>query len=122
MDEYTHTETLIKIGEQILAELQLLTSATKAAALLRFQNDFLVTEPQRKMYEAIDGEKDAQEIADIAGVSLRAAQLLIKDLVDNDLVNVTKRSRSKIPCKATDKIATYYAKLDIINIGGSNNG
>lgn len=115
-------DTLILIGEQILAELQLLTSSIKATALVRFQNEFLSTEQQRKVYDAIDGERDSQSIADDTGIALRSIQRLIKDLQEKDLVDFYKRGKSIIPIKSTAKIATYYAKLDITAIGGSKNG
>ena len=117
-----YTDTLILLSEQILAELQLLTSSTKAAALMRFQNDILITEQQRKIYNAIDGEQDSQTLATTTGASLRAVQLLIKELQEKDLIDVTRKSKSNIPMKSTAKIATYYARMDISNTGGNENG
>jgi hypothetical protein len=121
-EENTNTEKLIMLGEQILAELQLLTSSTKAAALTRFQSDILITEQQRKIYKAIDGEQDSQALATTTGASLRAVQLLIKELQEKDLIDVTRKSKSNIPMKSTAKIATYYAKMDITNTGGKEIG
>lgn len=114
-------KSLIALAERILSELELLTSTTKAAALVRFQKDILGTDQKRSIYDAIDGEKDSQALADAAGCSLRTVQLLIKELQEKDLIDVSKRSRSIIPCKAISKIATYYAKLDIVNAGGQDN-
>lgn len=113
---------LVSISRSILSELELLTSATKAVALMRFQNDFLITDLQKRMYTEFDGEKDSQAVSDASGASLRAVQLLIKDLVEKDLISVEKRGRSIIPSKATAKIATYYARQDIIDAGGEING
>lgn len=121
MEQNNDLNVLISLASRILSELELLTSGTKATALNRFQSDFLATEQQRKIYEAIDGEKDSQAIADATGASLRAVQLLIKDLTEKDLINVTKNARSKIPSKATAKLATYYARLDIESVGGKIN-
>jgi len=121
MEQNNDLSVLVSLASRILSELELLTSGTKAAALDRFQSDFLVTEQQRKIYEAIDGERDSQAIADVTGASLRAVQLLIKDLTEKDLIDVTKNARSKIPSKATAKIATYYARLDIESAGGKTN-
>lgn len=121
MEQDNDLNVLVSLASRILSELELLTSGTKAAALDRFQSDFLVTEQQRKIYEAIDGERDSQAIADVTGASLRAVQLLIKDLTEKDLIDVTKNARSKIPSKATAKIATYYARLDIESAGGKTN-
>lgn len=106
---------LISLSRSILSELELLTSTTKAAALVKFQKDFLVTDQQRRIYEAIDGERDYQAIADSTSASLRSVQLLAKSLIENDLVISEKRGRSTILSKATAKIATYYAKQELQN-------
>lgn len=119
MEQTNELSTLIQICRSILSELELLTSATKASSLNRFQNEFLVTDLQRKIYEAIDGERDSQAIADVTGASVRAVQLLIKDLNDKDLISVERKGRSTIPSKETSKIASYYAKVDIMSAGGA---
>ncbi len=121
MEQNNDLSVLVLLASHILSELELLTSGTKAIAINRFQSDFLATEQQRKIYEAIDGERDSQVIADVTGASLRSVQILIKDLTEKDLINVVKNARSKIPNKATAKIATYYARLDIESAGGKIN-
>ncbi len=122
MDQNESLKVLVVLAKRILSELELLTSTTKAAALVRFQNDVLGTELQRKIYDAIDGEKDSHAIAAATGASPRAVQLLIKDLQEKDLIEVSRKSNAYIPSKSVAKIATYYAKLDIMNAGGGNNG
>ena len=82
MESNNDISVLISISRNILSELELLTSSIKASALVRFQNEFLITDLQRKIYSEIDGEKDSQAIADATGASLRAVQLLIKDLTE----------------------------------------
>lgn len=89
---------------------------------MKFQSEILGTDQRRSIYEAIDGEKDSQALADAVGCSARTVQLLIKELQEKDLIDVSKRSKSFIPCKSVSKIATYYARLDIINAGGGVNG
>ena len=121
MEANNDISVLISISRNILSELELLTSSIKASALVRFQNEFLITDLQRKIYSEIDGEKDSQAIADATGASLRAVQLLIKDLTEKDLIDIQKRGRSIIPHKAISKIATYYAQRDILNGGGNLN-
>lgn len=122
MEQNNNLGILILIARDILSEVELLTSATKAAALVRFQSEFLNTEQRRKIYEAIDGDKDSQAIADEANASLRAVQLLIKELTEKDLVDIEKRGRFLIPRKAAAKVATYYARQDIIDAGGMSDG
>lgn len=119
MEQNNDLSVLISISRSILSELELLTSGTKAAALVRFQNDFLITDLQKRIYAEFDGEKDSQAISDAVGSSMRAVQLLIKDLAEKDLITLEKRGRSTIPSKSTAKIATYYAKHDIISVGGN---
>lgn len=101
--------------QEILSELQLLTSKTKANALIKFQKDYLITEQQRKIYQAFDGDKDFQAVASLTGASLRSVQLLAKGLIENDLVDYEKRGRFTILRKSTAKIATYYARQEIEN-------
>ena len=108
---------LISISREILSELQLLTSTIKANALNKFQREYLVTEQQRKIYEAIDGDRDYQAIADATGASLRYVQLLGKGLIEKDLVDYERKGRSIILYKSTAKIATYYARQEIQNGG-----
>jgi hypothetical protein len=42
---------------------------------------------------------------------------LIKELQEKDLIEIEKRGRSIIPCKAISKIATYYAQLKLSQTG-----
>jgi hypothetical protein len=117
-EQSNERDKLVILTERILSELELLTSSIKAQALIRFQSDFLNTNQKRGIYETVDGEKDSQALANANGCSLRAAQLLIKELQDNDLIIIQKQGNANIPAKSTSKIATYYARLDIINAGG----
>lgn len=114
----TMLEEILIACNSILSELQLLTSGTKASALVRFHAEFLNTEQQKKIYEAIDGEKDAKKIAEITGASIRYVQLFVKTLTEKDLIDSEKKANSNIPKKAIAKIATYYAAQDIENYGG----
>ena len=57
MESNNDISVLISISRSILSELELLTSSIKASALVRFQNEFLITDLQRKIYSEIDGEK-----------------------------------------------------------------
>ncbi len=113
-----YSKDILDVCNSILSEIKLLTSETKAAALIRFQTEFLSTEQQQRIYEAIDGTKDSHEIAVATGSSLRYVQLLLKTLTEKDLIDTEKKSHSNIPSKAIGKIATYYAKFDIQSAGG----
>lgn len=122
VDQNSNVDTLINLTERILSELELLTSTTKAEALAKFQTDFLGTEQKRKIYDAIDGEKDSQALSEVVDCSLRSVQAFIKDLQEKDLIDFSKNGKAIIPRKAISKIATYYTHLNIINAGGNENG
>jgi len=114
-------DELLCIGRQILAELQLITVSTKVAALVRFKQEFLTTSQQRLIFDAFDGERSSQDIAEDTGISLRSVQQLIKDLQDQDLIDFRKRGKAVIPIKSFSKVATYFATKDIEN-GGQEHG
>lgn len=118
MEQDYDSAALIEITQCILTELRLLTSMIKASAVKKFYEEFLATDLQRKIYEEFDGEKDAQAIAEESGASLRAAQFLIKELDDKDLIGVEKRGRSIIPNKEVNKIAMYYANEEVAKAFG----
>ena len=120
METDKNVSMLISISRNILSELELLTSSIKASALARFQKEFLLTSMQKKIYAEFDGVKDSETIADVVGSSLRAVQLLIKDLAEKDLIDVQKRGHAIIPYKNYSKIAIYYAHQDILNNGGKS--
>lgn len=54
MEQNNDLSILISISRNILSELELLTSSIKASASVRFQNEFLITDMQRKIYAEID--------------------------------------------------------------------
>ena len=62
------------------------------------------------MFEAIDGKRGSPELADAAGVSDRAAQLFIKELLDLGLVNVVSGTtgRGFIVDRDEDAIVRWY--------------
>jgi len=49
------------------------------------------TNERRKIYALLDGLSSTEEIAQRAGISQRAVQLLVKDLLDAGLVSLEKR-------------------------------
>lgn len=64
----------------------------------------LTTKERIKMFILIDGERSSLDIAEKVGVSNRAAQLFISDLVEQGLVNQRKKGRALIPFKNYEKI------------------
>jgi DNA-binding transcriptional ArsR family regulator len=53
------------------------------------------TSERRKIYALLDGFSTTEEIAQKAGVTQRAVQIMIKDLADAGLISAQKRGRPK---------------------------
>lgn len=106
----TQTEKLL---EAILQELSLLTVATKANALRRFNKEFLISDMRRKAYELFDGTKTLKEISEQIGEKQNSVQIFAQQLVAKDLLVVTKQGNNKLYAKSIVKIAVYYAAQDL---------
>lgn len=110
-------ESLVSSEEEILAvlkaiqdELSLLTLQVKARSLRAFEQEFLTSPERKKMFQAFDGSKTCQQIAEHAGVSERAVQYFVKELEDNNLIDVRYHGRNKIPSRNLTKIALRYTR------------
>lgn len=108
--ETTRLEALL---EMLLQEVSLLTVSTKTAALKRFRKDFLTSDMRRQTYPLFDGTKTLKEISEITGQKQNSIQIFAQQLVENDLLEVTKQGNNKIYSKSTAKIAIYYAMQDL---------
>lgn len=108
--ETTRIETLL---ETLLQEVSLLTVQTKAEALKRFNQDFLTSDLRKQSYLLFDGTKTLKEISDITGLKQNSIQIFAQQLVEKDLIDVTKQGNNKLYSKSISKIATYYATQDL---------
>lgn len=106
----TKIETLL---EALLQEVSLLTVSTKADALKRFKKDFLTSNLRQQAYSLFDGTKTLKEISDQIGQKQHTVQVFAQQLVENDLLDVTKQGNSKLYAKSIVKIAIYYAINDL---------
>jgi len=68
----------------------------------------LTTKERIKMFILINGERSSLDIAKEVGVSSRAAQLFISDLVKQGLVNQGRKGRALIPSKNYEKIIEFF--------------
>lgn len=93
---------------QIRLALELLTSKERTAVRTLFNKRVLRTDERATMFWAVDGQKDADALAAGAGVSVRAAQRLIKDMEDAGWVTISQNRRTRIPTMAFDKIVAWY--------------
>lgn len=106
----TKIETLL---EALLQEVNLLTVSTKADALKRFKKDFLTSDLRKQAYPLFDGTKTLKEISDQIGQKQHSVQVFAQQLVENDLLDVTKQGNNKLYAKSTSKIAIYYSMFDL---------
>lgn len=107
------TTNLEKLVQSLLQEVSLLTVPTKAAAIQRFNKDFLTSEMRIKAYEKFDGIKTLTEISQEIGCKINTLQVFVAQLIENNLVDVTKQGNNKLISKSITKIAVYYATKDL---------
>lgn len=108
--EITKFEELL---EALLQEVRLLTVNTKAEALKRFKQDFLTSDLRKRSYEYFDGTKTLKDISEITGLKQNSIQIFAQQLVEKDLIDVTKQGNNKLYSRSISKIAVYYAELDL---------
>lgn len=108
--DHSNIEFLLK---SILDEIRLLTVQTKADAIRRFHSEFLTSDMRKKAYEKFDGTKTLKEISEEINCKLNSLQVFVSNLVEKDLVDVTKQGNSQLVSKSISKIAVYYANNDL---------
>lgn len=104
----------LKILRSIDRRLALLTMHEDRAVRQRLRTEVLRTPPRIQMFDAIDGNNGSPELAKKANVSERAAQQLVKDLVDLGLVQTVSSGtgRGLIPAKDDEAIVDWYLKTE----------
>lgn len=110
--ETTKIETLL---EALLQEVSLLTVSIKADALKRFKMDFITSDLRKQAFPLFDGTKTLKEISDQIGQKQNSIQVFAQQLVENNLLDVTRQGNNKLYAKSTAKIAIYYAMQDLQN-------
>jgi hypothetical protein len=103
------TET-IRLLRSIDRRLALQTADAKRRLRARLRADLLTTAARTAMFDVIDGRTGSPELAKTAGVSNRAAQLFVKELLDLGLVVVAREAtgRGVIVEKDEDAILRWY--------------
>ncbi len=101
MDE----EEVIRLLASIDRRLALLTASQEHDMRQALEWKLLRSEGRIRMFESIDGRRTSPEIAKAAGVSDRAAQLFIKELLDAGLVQDTGLGRGRAVVVAHDDVA-----------------
>lgn len=72
--------------------------------------EILTTAARVAMWDAIDGKTGSPELATLAKVSDRAAQLFVKDLIDTGLVRPVVGGRGTVVEKDEDAIVQWYLR------------
>jgi hypothetical protein len=72
--------------------------------------DVLTTPARVAMWDAIDGKIGSPDLAKLAKVSERAAQLFAKDLLDAGLVTTVTGARGNVVEKDQDAVVQWYLR------------
>lgn len=107
----TDTESL-RLLRSIDRRLALLTGAEDRKLRAKLVADLLRTPARTAMFDAIDGQKGSPDLAKTAGVTDRAAQLFVKELLDLGLVEVVPGTtgRGFIITRNEDAIVGWYQR------------
>lgn len=103
-------DALLRVLRSIDRRLALLTGPQEREARRRISTDLLRTPARLVMFDAIDGNTASPDLARIAGVSDRAAQQLVKDLLDKGLLRVVRATvgRGFLVEKDEDAIVQWH--------------
>lgn len=104
--------------QQLLASidrrLALLTGSHERDLRRALAEDLLRTDKRQAMFAAIDGETGASDMAKKAGVSERAAQLFVKELLEMGIVRKSRASTARgiIVERDEDAIVQWYFRRE----------
>jgi hypothetical protein len=103
---------LLSVLRSIDRRLALLTASEERALRERLMSDVLRTKARSAIFDAIDGQAGSPELANIAGVSDRAAQLTVKEFLDLGLVREVPGTagRAIVVQKDDDAIIQWYIR------------
>jgi predicted transcriptional regulator len=105
--------------ESIDQRLALLTVAEERNLRREVEDRLLRTEKRVLMFDSIDGERSSADIATNSGVSGRAAQAFVKELLDLGLVRVVREVGARGFIVAHDRAALVRWYLRGGDIDGS---
>jgi hypothetical protein len=99
---------VLKLLRSIDRRLALLTGKEERDVRRALVDEILTTPARTAMWDAIDGRAGSPELATVANVSDRAAQLFVKDLLNAGFVNVVTSGRGTVVEKNDDAIVRWY--------------
>jgi hypothetical protein len=103
-------ESALRVLRSIDRRLALLTGEEERRLRARLRTDLLKTAARISMFDGIDGRAGSPELARLAGVTDRAAQQFVKELIDLGLVApvLGATARGVIVEKDEDAIVRWY--------------
>lgn len=99
---------LLTVLKSIDRRLALLTGSQERAVHDALDADLLNTEPRRKIFYAIDGERGNPELAVVGGVTPRAAQNFVNQLLELGLVRSVGAGREVVVRRDEDGIVQWF--------------
>ena len=106
----TEDRETLRLLRSIDRRLALLTGPQERQLRARLTSDLLRTSARVAMFNAIDGHNSSPELGKAGGVTDRAAQLFVKELLDAGLVEPVDEDtgRSIIVNRNEDAIVRWY--------------
>jgi hypothetical protein len=103
-------DELLAVLRSIDRRLALLTGPQQREVRQRLTSELLRTPARLAMFDAIDGNKGSPDLGRLVGASERAAQQLVKELLDLGLVHVVRSTtgRGFVVAKDEDAIVRWY--------------
>lgn len=106
----TDDDPTLRLLRSIDRRLALLTGAEERKLRAKLRAELLRTPARLSMFDAIDGRTGSPDLAKAAGVTDRAAQLFVKELLDLGLVEVAPGTtgRGVFVARNEDAIVRWY--------------
>jgi hypothetical protein len=104
------SDDVLGVLRSIDRRLALMTGREERDVRRALITDLLTTPARVVMWDAIDGKAGSPELARLAKVSERAAQLFVKDLLDVGLVIAVAGLRGTVVQQDQDAIVQWYLR------------
>ena len=105
-------ETVIMLLRSIDRRLALLTGPQDRALRAALIEDVLNTESRQKMFDALNGVRGNPELGTAGGVTPRAAQNFVNQLIELGLVRVVGTGREIVVARDDDAIVQWYLRRE----------
>ena len=99
---------LLRVLRSIDRRLALLTAREERDVRAALVADVLNSEPRRKIFDALDGVLGNPELAKIGGVTPRATQNFVNQLLELGLVRSVSGGREMVVVRDDDGILRWY--------------